>query len=385
MIFLFLHHTKILGMKNILYAVSVLVFIVIGFFVWFFKFYLGIPELNVHEDMSETEKIEAIDSWFSELQKDNQFNGVVFMSKNGNVLLSKAYGFSNYKKEEKLTNQSALRLASVSKQFTAAAILILVEKAKLDLDENITSYMPDLPYKDVTVRHLLNQTSGIPDIYMDLAERNKAGIDILTNQIAVELLTSNPEKPEFNPGDQYQYSNTNYIILGRLVELLSDQSLENFMLNEMFKPLGMKNTRVWNLVSEESTFPNKADDFDNALGNATEIKPSFIDGVAGDGAVFSSAEDMLIWDRFWYENNLISPSVLKEAFKTPKLKNGKHSDYGFGWVITENGMWHNGAWLGANTVIMRNTVKKSCMAIFDNSSNMFFDKILKELGKLGKT
>ncbi len=335
--------------------------------------------------MSETERVETIDNWFSQLQKEDKFNGVVFMSKSGKVLLSKGYGFTNYKKDKKLTNQSSLRLASVSKQFMAAAILILVENARLDLDENISSYLSDFPYKNVTVRHLLNQTSGIPDIYMDLAESHEESIDLLTNQLAVELLVKNPRKMEFNPGDEFQYSNTNYILLAHIVELLSGQSLENFMLNEMFEPLGMKNTRIWNLVSEESTFPNKADDFDNALGNATEIKPSFIDGVAGDGAVFSSAEDMLIWDRFWYENNLISPSVLKEAFKTPKLKNGKASDYGFGWVITENGTWHNGAWLGANTIIMRNTIKKSCMAIFDNSSNVFFDEILKELGKLGKT
>ena len=156
------------------------------------------------------------------------------------------------------------------------------------------------------------------------------------------------------------------------------------MQKEIFGPLGMKNTRVWNLRSEDSTFPTKADDFNNALGSATKIKPSFIDGVAGDGAVFASANDMHIWDKFWYDNKLISKLLLQQAFKKPTLLNGKESDYGFGWVITKNGMWHNGSWLGAKTIIMRNTTQKTCTAIFDNSSNMFFDKIVKELSKFNK-
>jgi len=371
-------------MKIAAYIIIALIILAVGFFVWFFKFYLIVPELKIPAEMTETQKIELLDDWFTKLMDQNKFNGVVFFSKNDTILLSKGYGYTDFRKTEKLTNESSLRLASVSKQFTAAGILLLAEKGKLKLDDNINLFLPNLPYENVTIRNLLNQTSGIPDIYLELAEKNKATIELLTNQKAVDLIISARQKSEFKPNEKYQYSNTNYILLARIVEIISNTSFEHFMKNELFDPLGMKNTRVWNLLSSDSTYTNKADDFDNLKGNVSELKPTFIDGVAGDGAVFSSANDMLIWDSFWNGNELINTTLLEEAFKKPKLIDGTESDYGFGWIVTENGMWHNGAWLGANTIIMRNTKEKTCTAIFDNSSNMFFDKILKELSKMKK-
>lgn len=371
-------------MKIVLYIIVGIVILVIVFFTWFFNFYLTVPKIKINTEMSETERIETIDTWFQNLQEADKFNGVVFFSKNGRILLSKAYGFTDYRKNKILTNESSLRLASVSKQFTAAGILGLIEKGKLSLDDDIKISIPDFPYKNITIRNLLNQTSGIPDIYLELAEKNKKDIEILTNQKAIELIIKEQRKVRFKPNEKYQYSNTNYIILARVIEIISELSFEEYMKREIFDPLGMNNTRVWNLLSDELKFPNKADDFNNLKGNVTEMKPSFIDGVAGDGAVFSSANDMLIWDKFWYKNDLISEPVLKEAFKKPKLLNGEKSDYGFGWLLTEDGMWHNGAWLGANTLIIRNTNKKTCTAIFDNSSNLFFGKITQELGRMKK-
>jgi len=371
-------------MKIAAYIILALVILIIGFFFWFFKFYLVVPELKIPKNMSESQKIELLDDWFTRLMGEDKFNGVVFFSKNDKILLSKGYGYIDFRKVKKLSNESSLRLASVSKQFTAAGILLLAEKGKLELGDNIKEFLPDMPYNDITIRNLLNQTSGIPDVYLELAEKNKNSIEILSNQKAIELIINAQRKPDFKPNGKYQYSNTNYIILARVIEIISRDSFENFMKKELFEPLEMNNTRVWNLLSSDSTFKNKAYDFDNLKGSVSELKPTFIDGVAGDGAVFSSANDMLLWDRFWYGNNLISNSLLDEAFKKPTLENGEISEYGFGWIITENGMWHNGAWLGANTIIMRNTKEKTCTAIFDNSSNLFFDKILKELSKLKK-
>ena len=141
----------------------------------------------------------------------------------------------------------------------------------------------------------------------------------------------------------------------------------------------MQNTRVWNLASKEPRFDNKTSDFRNLFGTSSAINPSFIDGVAGDGAVFSSVKDFVTWDKFWYKNKLIGEDHLKEAFTKPVLNNGQTSNYGFGWVITDYGMWHNGAWLGANTMIIRNTEKKDCLVILDNSSNTHFQKIVNQL------
>jgi CubicO group peptidase (beta-lactamase class C family) len=363
-------------MRILLYIILGLVLLTAGFFAWFFLFFLKVPPLEITADLSDTEKVERLDKWFNQLQETDKFNGVVLFAKEGKPLLAKGYGYTNHTKQEKLTKHSSLRLASVSKQFTAAGMMLLKEQGKVTYEDVVSKYIPDFPYEGITIRQLLNQTSGVPDIYIELAEKNKAKIPLLSNQIAVDLLCKEKRKRAAAPNEKYQYSNTDYMLLARIIEVVSAMTFEDFMKKELFEPLGMSNTRVWGLNSKDKTFKNKADDFENFRGKMTALKPSFIDGVAGDGAVFSSALDMLKWDGFWYENALLSQESLSEAFKTPILKDGSASDYGFGWVITQNGMWHNGAWLGARTIFIRNTDKKTSIAILDNSSNVFFDKIV---------
>jgi len=367
-------------MSLLLYVLLGIAIIVAGVFGWFFLIYLRTPKLTFPPGASDQDIVDSIDTWLRGLQEQNKFNGVVLLAKEGRALLARGYGFTNYQRTTPLTEYSSLRLASVSKQFTAAGIMVQKTQGKLDYDDPVAKYIMHFPYQDVTIRHLLNQTSGIPDIYLQLAQRKKTEIKVLTNEMAVDLLVQEKRRRKSAPNERYQYSNTNYILLARLIEITSGLSFEEFMQREVFDPLGMRNTRVWNLISGDETFEHKADDFENFNNNITEIKPTFVDGVAGDGGVFSSAADMLLWDQFWYgSNSLVDDRNLQEAFKRPTLANGKRSDYGFGWLITENGMWHNGAWLGANTMIIRNTAEKICIVILDNSSSHFVDKIAKAL------
>ena len=368
-------------MKAVIFTLLGIVALIGSFFAWFFMGYLKVPELIIPTDASEKEKIELVDSWFEELQEKNKFNGVVLLAKEGEALLAKGYGYADAKKENPLTERSSLRLASVSKQFTAAGILLLKEQGKLTVDDLVADHLTGLPYEKVKIRHLLNQTSGIPDLYMDLAEEHAEEITLLTNEIALRLLIEENAEAVASPNEKYEYSNTNYILLARIIEVVSGRSFEAFMKEELFEPLGMENTRVWNLLSEEESFPGQAEDIRNFDGKFSKLTPSFLDGVAGDGAVFTSAMDMLIWDGFWYENELISQENLQEAFKEPTLLNGETSHYGFGWMITHTGMWHNGGWLGARTYISRNTEEKTAMVILDNSSNVHLDEIIAMLRK----
>jgi CubicO group peptidase (beta-lactamase class C family) len=367
-------------MKLVLYIILGIAIIVIGFFVWFFIFFLQVPELNVPKNSSEKEKIVLIDNWLEKLNSERKFNGGILITKNGKPTLEKTYGFTNSKKTKQLNNNSSFRLASISKQFTASGIMLLKEKELINYDDLVSKYISNFPYNKVTIRNLLNHTSGIPDSYLDLAEKAKDEIGILTNEKAIKLIIENKPKANFESNDKYEYSNTNYIALARIIELVSNQSFENFMANNIFIPLGMNDTRVWNLISEDKTFKGKTDGFEDLAGEIREIKPTFIDGVAGDGGVFSSLDDFVIWDKFWYENKLISNENLKEAFKRPTLNNGEKSNYGFGWVIiNENVVMHNGAWLAANTYFLRNTKKKTSFVLLDNSSNLFFDKIIESI------
>ena len=300
-------------MKVVLYIILGIAIIVVGFFVWFFVFFLQVPELNIPKNSSEKEKIVLIDNWLEKLNSERKFNGGILITKNGKPTLAKTYGFTNSKKTEKLNINSSFRLASISKQFTASGIMLLKEKKQINYDDLVSKYISNFPYHNVTIRNLLNQTSGIPDSYLDLAEKAKGEIGILTNEKAIKLIIENKPKANFEPNDKYEYSNTNYIALARIIELVSNQSLENFMANNIFIPLGMNDTRVWNLISEDKTFKGKTEGFEDLAGEIREIKPTFIDGVAGDGGVFSSLNDFVLWDKFWYENKLISNENLKNA------------------------------------------------------------------------
>lgn len=367
-------------MKVVLYIILGIVVLVIGFFIWFFVFFLQVPELNIPKDTSEKEKIVLIDNWLEKLNSEKKFNGGILITKNGEPTLAKTYGFTNSEKTEKLNNNSSFRLASISKQFTAGGIMLLKEHGKIEYDDLVSKYISNFPYNNVTIRNLLNQTSGIPDSYLDLAEKVKDKIGILTNEKAIKLILETKPKANFKPNEKYEYSNTNYITLARIIELTSNQSFENFMKDNIFIPLEMNDTRVWNLISEDKSFIGKTDGFEDLAGEVREIKPTFIDGVSGDGAVFSSINDFVIWDKFWYENKLISSENLKEAFKRPTLNNGEKSNYGFGWVIiNEDVVMHNGAWLASNTYFVRNIKKRTSYVLLDNSSNLFFDKIIKNI------
>jgi len=232
-------------MKAVFYILLGVVIIVIGFFIWFFVFFLRVPELNIPENSSEKEKIVLIDNWLEKLNSERKFNGGILITKDGEPTLAKTYGFTNAKKTEKLNNNSSFRLASISKQFTASGIMLLKEKELVDYDDLVSKYISNFPYANVTIRNLLNQTSGIPDSYLDLAEKVKDEVGILTNEKAIKLIVANKTKANFLPNEKYEYSNTNYIILARIIELVSNQSFENFMKDNIFIPLGMNDTRVW--------------------------------------------------------------------------------------------------------------------------------------------
>lgn len=354
-------------------------------FAWAY-FFMQVPELKIDPSNSQAEKIETIDAWLTQLEEKGKFNGGILIAKEGVPLLMKAYGYTDSKKGTPLTTQSAFRLASVSKQFTATGIMLLHETGQLDYDSSVATYLEGYPYLGVTVRHLLNHTSGMPDLYMDLAEEHKETLgDTLSISEVVQLIKDYPQAPAEAPGAVYAYNNTGYVLLAAIIESISGQSFEAFMQERLFDPLDMKNTRVWNLYSSDSTFLNKTKSFMNIV-KALPMSPSWLDGVAGDGAVFSSLEDFLIWDQFWYENDLISTDNLQEAFQTPTLADGSSSDYGFGWTVPSDEMvWHNGAWLGARTGIIRRMSNKTCLVLLDNSLNERLDGILQQINQVVKT
>ncbi|WP_302117877.1 serine hydrolase domain-containing protein [Allorhodopirellula heiligendammensis] len=339
---------------------------------------LQVDSIDVKPDATELDRISSIDRWLDEQHDDHNFNGVVLIVRDGDVLLSKTCGFVDHTATTELDSHTALRLASVSKQFTAAGILRLAEMELLQLDDPVAKHLPGFAIEKVTIRHLLNQTSGIPGQYMSLAEKHRETFgDTLTISNVVDLVSMHT-KPERSPNAAMEYSNTNYVLLAGVIEAASGVSYEEFMSEELFHPLGMHDSRVWNLMSD-SRSANQAGDFDQLDDERTPVDTTWLDGVAGDGAVFCSLNDFVIWNEFWYGSPLLSDALLQQAFDRPRLSDGSRSEYGFGWMIERNRHWHNGAWLGANTYIVRYSDSRCCLVVLDNSSNLRLDAIASEL------
>ncbi|MEM1249866.1 MAG: serine hydrolase domain-containing protein [Acidobacteriota bacterium] len=331
------------------------------------------PPFEVEPRATEAERLQSFDLWLAELHQDNKFNGGVLIAREGEPLLMKSYGFADASAERPLAEDSAFRLASVSKQFTATAILLLVQDQALRLDVPVATYLEGFPYPDVTITHLLQQTSGIPDVYLTRAEKEKEHLgDVLRVQDVPKLLIEDPPEPFAAPGAVYAYSNTNYVTLAALVEVASGLSFEEFTTQRIFQPLGMKDSRVWNLVSEVP-FPNRVRDFQQRGRKRKPLDPTWIDGVAGDGAVHTSLRDLLRWDAFWRQDDdsprILSPELLAAAQEPPTLTDGSSSTYAFGLEVLEDRIEHSGGWLGARTYFARYPADGTCIAILDNSAS----------------
>jgi CubicO group peptidase (beta-lactamase class C family) len=337
------------------------------------------PMLTLPSDINEDLIGDSIRHWLAQLHEQKLFNGGILISRNHDALMIETFGYEDAAQQRKLSIHSSFRLASVSKQFTAAGIMLLHQRGQLNYDSLVTTYIPAFPYEQVTVRHLLTMTSGIPDQYMSLAEDKKSKVgDTLTIQEAVQLIVSHPGRAK-PPLTSYEYNNSNYILLAGIIEKLSGVSFEQFMKGNFFDPLDMKNTRVWNLMSEESMFPNKTESIEFSDSSIEIVSPTWLDGVSGDGGIFSSLSDMLIWDKFWSENTILLPETMYEALQPITLLDGTISNYGFGWNINEEEMSHTGSWLSARTYIYRNRKTNECLVVLDNSASTHIDDIVKEL------
>ena len=381
-------------------------FIFISFFYISCKSTVPIVDIG---SISHNGGVDDIDTWLSELSLNNHFNGAILISVNGKIELMNTYGYSNLARTKPLTVQSSFRLGSVSKQFTAMAIMILKERGNLSYDDKVKSYLFNFPYEDVTIRHLLTHTSGIPDYeslvlklknisstkYFYRTGQSKENIvykgdpslyknhhDILTMEDVLNLVIRYSEKRKFLAGDKYQYSNTGYVLLAYIVEKISEQTFESFMDDNIFTPLKMNNSSVWNLNTSTGKLDNRVEGTNkNKLNDYT-----WMDGVAGDGAVFVSIEDFIKWDESFTNNTIISESTFNESITPFITNNSDTSHYGFGWALDEKdtSIDHAGSWVGAQTYIYKNPQNGLLFVLLDSSTNKYIRKIISAILELIK-
>ncbi|MFZ2783964.1 MAG: serine hydrolase [Sediminibacterium sp.] len=327
-------------------------------------------------------QIKTIDSAFTALENKAMFNGVVILADHGKIVYSKTAGNASAGSEKPLTLSSSFNLASLTKQFISMMIMQLKERQQLQYEDKLQQYFPAFPYPDITIRHLLTHTSGLPE-YFELADRFRNTLDTLSNTKVLEALTLYKPALRFTPGSQWEYSNTGYVLLSSLISRLTGQPIETAFQQNICKPLGMKNSFAYYHHMKEFLQPHQTRvlGFERVNGKNQPNDLIRMDGAVGDGNFYSSAEDLLKWDQALYTGQLVSAATLQEAFTPVKLSNGKTENYGFGWQINRNGaqVSHTGGWVGFRNSIDRNLDQQTTVIVLSNSSNGKFRRIINDI------
>ena len=277
----------------------------------------------------------------------------VAIVQNGKVVQAKGYGLANVELSVPATANTVYQLASVTKTFTATAVMMLARDGKLGLDDKITARLPDLPkaWEEVTVRQLLNHTSGIKS-YTSVRDFFKTARKDYTQREILDLVAKEPM--DFAPGEKWNYNNSGYFLLGMLIEKVTGKKYGEFLDERIFKPLGMTQTRVNDL---QAVIPNRAQGYSwngKALRNGEYVSPT---QPFSAGMLVSSVGDLVKWDLALRSEALLKKSTLDQMWTLTKLSKGGEAEYGFGWGIRKvNGhrmVAHGGGIPGFSTMISR--------------------------------
>ncbi len=308
--------------------------------------------------------VERVDEYVRSEMEKRQIPGLaVAIVKNGQLVMAKGYGMANVELQVPVKPETLFQTASIGKQFTATAIMMLVEQGKIDLDAKIGKYLTDAPaaWSGVTVRNLLTHTSGLAGYPEKFDYRRDYTEDEL-----IKIIESGPLG--FAPGKQWLYSNAGYVTLGVLIHRVTGKPYSDFLQENIFKQLGMSTVR---LISEQSIIPNRAAGYitvDGKLYNQQWIAPTL--NRTADGSWYMSVLDLAKWDAALTDPRFIKRETLAQMWTPVKLTDGTTAPYGFGWdVMVANGhrlIEHEGAWQDFNGNIARYVDDKLTVIVLAN-------------------
>ncbi len=293
--------------------------------IFFVTFALSFTGAITAQDLTK-----QLDQLFEKEYPVNGPGATVLVAKNGKTLYRKAFGKANLELDIPMKPENVLELGSITKQFTAVAILQLMEEGKLSLEDPLSKYISDYPRGgEIKIHHLLNHTSGIKS-YTDMPSFFTLA---RTDMSPLELIAVSKDQPmEFSPGEKYQYNNSAYILLGYIIEQISGMTYDEYIQKKIFTPLGMQNSYYG---SKSTIIPNRASGYQpqgDGHKNADYLSMTL---PYAAGSLMSTVDDMLLWNQAVHNNTLISEKSKQLAFSNYKLTNGKPIYYGYGWAVNE--------------------------------------------------
>ncbi len=326
----------------------------------------------------ELEHLKAqVDSLFNTHINLNEPGAALLVSYDGKMLIGKGYGLRDLETKERITKNTNMRMASVSKQFTDLSILTLVDQGLLSLHDTVYKFWPYEVFKNITVTQLINHTSGIADYegaFIKEWDRSK----IVENKDVLTWLATNPA-PQFEPGEKWEYSNTAYLALALLTEKLSGEDFATYAKEAVFEKAGMKNTNFYSFANpidiKERAFCYEKD----SLGQWEKVDGYFMNGVLGDGAVYTSVTDYFAYDQALRNKSIVTDTLHQLLFEPSSMAlpekakypfgflKSKEEHYAMGWFVTDDIALHTGSWNGTRTIVVRDQERPLTIAIFMNS------------------
>lgn len=351
-----------------------------------------LPELNVDSlfvDLGKAnvaKRTAMVEKAFRDMRKEQGLNGTVLYAEGGQVLYRGAFGWRNLiKANDSIRIDDQFQLASVSKMFTAEAVMLLYSQGKLDYDDDLTKYIPEFPYKGITIRNLLNHRSGLSR-YETLADEQwpDRGVPV-TNDDVIKLFAQYKPDPYNQPDVTFHYTNVNYVLLASVVERVSGQYFEDFMRDQVFAPLGMERSYIYSLRGVErlhTYVDTEVQGHDLLSRGARRAQDDYLNGVVGDKVMFSTVDDLYRFSQAIDCQLFLPDSIQQEAFKPGSAYWKKGENYGFGWRMSEKHpgvVYHFGWWKGYRSFFIRDVEKGRVLIVLTNTNSSAIGDPLWEL------
>jgi CubicO group peptidase (beta-lactamase class C family) len=359
------------------------------------------PAVARASDESKSDHADQADAMFLALRSNNTPGAAVLVLKNGSTLFQRGYGVTDLRTLHPISAQTNFRLASLTKQFTATAVMLLVHDGSLHYDDRLTDIFPDFPEygKGISIRNLLNHTSGLQD-YEDLiaqpnpifVQRNGASSQIPQIQDAEVLeLLKRQKTTKFTPGTKWAYSNSGYVVLGLIVARVSGKPFDQFLQDRIFAPLKMNNTIAYK--KGQNQIAHRAYGHTKVGKQWVPTDQSPTSATLGDGGVYSSLEDLAKWDAALASHTLLTEAEMRPALTPVEIPggfaegpDGSPAKYGFGWFLNPHQgharMWHYGETVGFRTSIQRFVDDHLTVIVLSNRSDVAAEELAAKVADL---
>ena len=347
------------------------------------------------KETSLNSEVKQYAKFISDMRSKGFTTGNILVYENGEIVFQSSDGLRSIEPIDSLTLNSQFRLASVSKQFTGVAIMKLKQAGNLDYDQKVNTILTDFPHDNITIKHLLHHTSGIAD-YIEIIKENFVSQNstkryILGNNEILDIFYDTNPKLNFQPGEEFEYSNTGYLVLASIVEKISKQHFRDFLKENIFEPLGMSRTTLYNYQEgNDPNMPNRVFGY-----RKTESEKGYelndyhvVNDVRGDGGIYSTLNDLYKWNMALVNYKVLPKEYLDEAWSWGTLNNGEKITYGFGWSLfledktKPKTVFHSGGWVGFSTYLFNEIETKSGYIVLTNNSTRVVADIKKAIDSI---